>query len=76
LAIIGQQALEVRRRLGDAIVLQRVGHHDAMAVGLEVEERIADAQRHLVAHRGRAQGVAVDQVLGHQASPPISERRT
>jgi len=68
--------LEVGRRLGDAVVLERVGDHDPATVGLQIEERIADAQRHLVAHRGRARRVAVDEHAGHQSPPSMRERST
>ena len=42
----------------DAVDLEHVGEDDPAAIGLEVEERVADRERHLVAQLGRAQRVA------------------
>ena len=56
---------------GDAVDLEHVGEDRAAAVGLEVEERVADPERDLVAQLGRAQRVAADEDRGHQASLPI-----
>ena len=74
--LLAEQALELRRLLGDAVDLEHVGEHRPAAIGLEVEERVADPERHLVAQLGRAQRVAADEDRGHQASLPISERST
>ena len=61
---------------GDAVDLEHVGEDRPAAVDLEVEERVADPERDLVAQLGRAQRVAADEDRGHQASLPISERST
>ena len=74
--LLAEQALEVGGLLGDAVDLEHVGQHRAAAVGLEVEELVADPERDLVAQLGRAQRVAADEDRGHQASPPSSERST
>ena len=74
--LLAEQALELGRLLGDAVDLEHVGEDRPAAVGLEVEERVADPERDLVAQLGRAQRVAADEDRGHQASLPISERST
>ena len=56
-----QQALEVGGVAGDSPVLERVGDHHAPAVGFEVQERIADRDRHLVTELRPAVRVAPDQ---------------
>ena len=50
-----------------ALDLEGRDHHMALAGMLEVEERIRDRDRDLVAHLGRAQGVAPDHDIGHGA---------
>ena len=74
--LLAEQALELRRLLGDAVDLEHVGEDRPAAIDLEVEERVADPERDLVAQLGRAQRVAADEDRGHQASLPISERST
>jgi hypothetical protein len=74
--LLTEQALELRRLPGDAVDLEHVGEDRPAAVGLQVEEGVADPERHLVAHLGGAQRVADDEQRGHQASLPTSERST
>ena len=74
--LLAEQTLELRRLLGDAVDLEHVGEDRPAPIDLEVQERVADPERHLVAHLGRAQRVAADEDRGHQASLPISERST
>jgi hypothetical protein len=45
----------------DALDLEGGDHHVPLAVSLEVEERIRDHDRHLVAHLRRAERVGPDQ---------------
>ena len=74
--LLAEQTLELRRLPGDAVDLEHVGEDRPAPIDLEVQERVADPERHLVAHLGRAQRVAADEDRGHQASLPISERST
>jgi hypothetical protein len=74
--LLTEQALELGRIARDAVDLEHVGQHHPAAIGLEVEKRVADPERHLVAHLRGAQRVADDEHGGHQASLPISERST
>ena len=48
--LLAEQALELGRVAGDAVDLEHVGEHRPAAIGLEVEKRVADPERHLVAH--------------------------
>ena len=51
----------------DAWDLERVERHRAPSVALEVEERVRDDDRHLVPKLRRANGVSVDEDVGHGA---------
>ena len=53
--------LGTARDLAHAVELERGEHNVARAVLLDVEERIGDPDRHLVAKLGGAAGVAEDQ---------------
>ena len=72
---VGEHELDVGHGAGEALVLEAVREHDALAAHLDVEERVADRERYLVAHGRRALGVGVDQdVVGHAAGRRISPR--
>jgi hypothetical protein len=57
------QLVEVQ--LGEADRLHRVGHDVLRPVLLGVQNRVGHAERHLVAQLRRAEGVGVDQGVGH-----------
>ena len=59
--LVPEQALEIRCSAGDPIDLERVGQHRTTVAGLQIQERVADRDRHLVAHRRRGPRVAVDE---------------
>ena len=52
--------------LGEADGLHRVGDDVLRPVLLGVEDRVGHAERHLVAELRRAEGVGVDQDVGHE----------
>ena len=59
--------LGVGPRRGEPLGLQRRGHDHRAAVHLRVEERVDDADRNLVPQGRGADGVAVEQDVGHPA---------
>ena len=67
--LLAEDPLDVGSGGRQAVGLQHVGEHDPAAVVLGVEERVSDGDRQLVAQLGRAQRVAVDQDVGHAATP-------
>src|SRR5439155_17806376 len=63
--LLERNDLELRRVLAHTRDLERVQDHDAPVALLRVQKRIGNCDGHLVPQRGRADGVAVDQNLGH-----------
>jgi hypothetical protein len=63
--LVHQHELRVRQGPRDALALEHVGEDQRRTVAPDEEERVADRQRHLVAKRGGALGVAVDEKCVH-----------
>src|SRR3954467_1674683 len=74
--LLAQHQLDIRHGAREPGALEAVRQPDAPAAGLGVEERVADRERDLVAHRGRALGVAVEEdVVGHGFTARTSRKQ-
>jgi hypothetical protein len=74
--LAGQHQLGVGEDLRQAVALEDAGEDCPAAAALEVEEGVADRDRHLPAQLGAALGVAVDEHGGllHAADPTAAAR--